>query len=84
MVVQISRLADGSRRITSIAEVRGMDAQGNYDCVEIFKLGNLIRNADGNLKGDLEPTGEVPTFIEEIENNRIPFSRDKFLKKSAA
>ena len=77
IVVQISRFPDGSRRVASIAEVRGLNADKTYNVVEIFKIQDMKRGPDGKLLGTLTATGEVPTFMSEIENNRIP-GRDKF------
>jgi pilus assembly protein CpaF len=77
-VIQISRLSDGSRRIMSIAEVRGLDKDYNYVVVPIYQMGNLVRGAEGKLIGQIEPTGEIPSFMGEIEDNRIPFPRSKF------
>lgn len=82
VIVQVSRFQDGSRRIKSIAEVGGLNLDGTYKIVPIYDLGNLQRSADGKLVGELRPTGEVPSFIEEIEANRIPFPRAKFQKAS--
>lgn len=82
LIVQISRFADGSRRIKTISEVRGLNKDNTYNIVPIFDLGNLSRGPDGTLHGELKPTGEVPTFIEEIEANKIPFPRAKFQKAS--
>jgi pilus assembly protein CpaF len=84
IVVQISRMSDGSRRVTSIAEVRGINPDKTYNVVEIFRIFDLKRGADGRVTGQIEPTGEVPTFMSEIENNRIPFGREKFQKPRAA
>ncbi len=82
MIVQISRFSDGSRRIKTISEVRGLNKDGTYNIAPIFDLGNLMRGPDGVLHGELKPTGEIPSFIEEIESNKIPFSRSKFQKAS--
>lgn len=78
IIVQASRFADGSRRIASIAEVRGFDSNGAYDVVPIYQMSRLRKMPDGSLQGQLEPTGELPSFMEEIEDNQIPFSRTKF------
>lgn len=78
LVIQISRLSDGSRRILSIAEVRDLDKDFNYTVVPIYQMGNLVRGAEGKLVGQLEPTGEIPSFMNEIEDSRIPFPRSKF------
>jgi pilus assembly protein CpaF len=81
MIVQISRLSDGSRRVMSIAEVRGLDKDFNYSVVPIYQMGPLVRGADGKLVGQLQPTGELPSFMGEIEDNKIPFPRAKFFAK---
>ncbi len=78
IIIQASRLSDGSRRIMEISEVLGQDDQGNYIVNQIYKMGRLVKMSDGRLKGQIEPTGELPSFMEEIEDNKIPFSRKKF------
>ncbi len=78
MVIQISRLRDGSRRVMSISEVLGTDKNNSYIIRDIFKVQSLKLQADGRLKGDIMPTGELPTFMDEIEENRIPYPRSKF------
>jgi pilus assembly protein CpaF len=80
LIVQISRFSDGSRRITAISEVRGYDAQGNYDVAPIFSMSRLVRSPDGSLKGQLEATGEIPSFMHEIIDNNLPFPQSKFVK----
>ncbi len=78
MVVQISRLRDGSRRIMSISEVFGTDKENNYVIQDIFRISSLTLQDDGRLEGKIEPTGELPSFMNEIEENRIPYPRKKF------
>ena len=78
IVVQISRYSDGSRRIAEIAEVRGFAADGSYEVVPIYTMGRLVKQADGKLEGQIQPTGELPIFMDEIEDNQIPFPREKF------
>lgn len=78
IVVQVSRFNDGSRRIASISEVKGMNPDGSYGVNRIYDIGHLQRGSDGKLQGFLKPTGNVPSFIEEIESNGIKFPRTKF------
>lgn len=78
MVIQISRLRDGSRRVMSISEVFGTDDKNNYIIKDIFQMSSLRLQSDGSLKGQIEPTGELPSFMAEIEENRIPYPRSKF------
>lgn len=84
MVVQISRLQGGARRITSIAEVRGLDSMGRYVVAPLFDMKQLTRSADGKMLGDVEPTGEIPSFMNEIEDHKIPYPKSKFFSKKAA
>jgi pilus assembly protein CpaF len=83
LIVQISRYSDGSRRVGSIAEVRGLDALGNYEVVPIFNMSRLVRAADGKLQGQLEATGETPSFLQEILDNNLPFPASKFSKSAS-
>ena len=84
LVVQISRFSDGTRRVAEISEVRGFTGDGAYDVVPLYSMSRMLKQADGRLSGQLQPVGELPTFLAEIEDNQIPFGRDKFQKPSAA
>jgi pilus assembly protein CpaF len=84
IVVQISRFPDGSRRISTISEVRGMNSDKTYNMADLFKIHRLTREADGKLTGLIQATGELPSFMEELESNRIPFAREKFKVPTAA
>lgn len=80
VIVQISRYSDGSRRVGSIAEVNGIDAHGTYNVMPIFEMSRMLKQSDGTLRGQLEATGVVPTFMQEIIDNNLPFSETKFVK----
>ncbi|OFZ12379.1 MAG: pilus assembly protein [Bdellovibrionales bacterium RBG_16_40_8] len=84
LVVQVSRYSDGSRRLAEISEVRGFTNDGSYDVRQIYAMGRMLRKPDGKLSGLAEPTGELPGFMTEIEDNQIPFPRTKFQKTDAA
>jgi pilus assembly protein CpaF len=84
LVLQVSRYSDGSRKIAEISEVRDFTPDGNYDVVQIFSMSRMLRQVDGRLTGQLQPTGELPSFMSEIEDNQIPFPRGKFQKPQAA
>jgi pilus assembly protein CpaF len=78
IIVQVSRFPDGSRRIAAISEVCGLNVNHTYKTQDIFKMPTMKRRPDGRLDGVLRPTGVLPSFIDEIESNSIPFGRDKF------
>jgi pilus assembly protein CpaF len=77
IVLQVSRFSDGSRRVAQISEMIGVDG-GHYNLTPIFDMNDIRLGANGQVLGDLKPTGQLPSFMEEIEAFRIPFSRSKF------
>ena len=82
LVIQTSRYQDGIRRVASIAEV--CEGGNPYKVQEIYNLHHLIKKEDGSYSGIAEPTGVIPSFMNEIEDRKLPFSRHKFSKKKLA
>lgn len=80
LVVQISRYQDGSRRIDEISEVVGLSPDGDYEVNSIFKMSQLVRGEGGKLQGQIQPTGNLPTFMSEIEDNKLPLPRKLFAR----
>ncbi len=79
VVVQIKRLDDGSRKITNITEViPEVDANGKYQVQDIFRFVQRGKSPEGKIVGEYVPTGYIPSFMHEIEVNRLPFPREKF------
>ncbi|MBI2773337.1 MAG: CpaF family protein [Chloroflexi bacterium] len=65
VIVQISRLKDGSRKITNITEVQGMEGeQVVLQDVFVFEQTAFV---DGKVVGRLRPTGIRPKFSEKFE-----------------
>ena len=72
LIVQITRFADdGSRRITRIAEVHGLDKDQQFQFRDLFVNKLQGRDAEGNLKMTLEPTGTKPTFSGEARGHGL-------------
>jgi pilus assembly protein CpaF len=67
VIVQAARLKDGSRKVTHITEVVGFDAtSGRYQLQDLFVRTYRGRDANGKLASELEPTGTLPTFLEQL------------------
>ncbi len=64
LVVQQSRFNDGSRRVTNIAEVCGIDDNGDITLREIFKFVRTGTNAEGKVVGEFRATGYLPSFLD--------------------
>ncbi|MBI4798439.1 MAG: CpaF family protein [Desulfarculus sp.] len=67
VVAQISRFPDGSRRLTEIVEVLGLDSQGNYRFhpLLVFELEGKDPES-GKVLGELKATGQEPSFLKEL------------------
>ncbi|MBM4316227.1 MAG: CpaF family protein [Deltaproteobacteria bacterium] len=81
IILQLSRMQDGSRKVTHISEGIGMDLQGNYQVQDIYLFEQTGRDKDGKVLGSLNPTGTIPSFMKEIEVNQLPFPKELFFKK---
>jgi pilus assembly protein CpaF len=73
IIVQTSRLADGSRKITHVSEVRGYDATEGFRLVDLYLRKFQGRDEQGNLLSVLEPTGEMPLCTEMIHSYGMQF-----------
>jgi len=66
LIVQQTRLKDGSRRVTAITEVAGMEGE-TIVLTDIFKFEQTGISPDGKIEGKLEPTGMRPLFSPKLE-----------------
>jgi pilus assembly protein CpaF len=66
LIVQQSRLSDGSRKVTSITEIAGMEGD-TVVMTEIFRFDKTGVSEGGNVLGSLKPTGIRPQFTEKLQ-----------------
>jgi pilus assembly protein CpaF len=78
LIVQLTRLRDGSRRVTHITEVDGME--GDKITLQDIFLFDFSAGVDENRRhrGRLEPTGVRPSFAEKLEDTGVPINGDMF------
>lgn len=80
LIIQQSRLSDGSRKITHVSEVTGM--QGDVITLQdifIYKQEGLDKKR--KIIGRFVPTGFIPKFVEEMEAKGMKISRGLFAAK---
>lgn len=65
LIIQLSRLRDGSRRVTSISELTGMEGDV-VQIQEIMKFNRLGVDEDGRVIGEFRSTGIRPRFLTDI------------------
>ncbi|MGX5173450.1 ATPase, T2SS/T4P/T4SS family [Aliikangiella sp. IMCC44653] len=83
LIVQQTRFSDGSRRITSICEVTGIES-GIVQLAEIFRFKRKGIDAKGKVLGDFEATGLIPEFYNELSKNGVEVNLSLFGKKEFA
>jgi pilus assembly protein CpaF len=66
LIVQVSRLRDGTRRLTAITEVAGMEGN-TIVLTDIFKFNQTGVAEDGKVEGTMKPTGMRPLFAPRME-----------------
>ncbi|MGI6225734.1 MAG: CpaF family protein [Peptococcales bacterium] len=78
IIVQQNRLRDGSRKITHVTEVVGME--GDVIVMQdIFRYEQKGVDDKGNIIGEHRATGIIPKFLPQIEAEGIKLSDDIFL-----
>jgi pilus assembly protein CpaF len=65
LVIQVSRLSDGTRKVISIAEITGMEGEV-VTMQEIFVFRKRGIRENGEVVGEFIPTGIRPKFAERL------------------
>lgn len=66
LVIQLQRMPDGKRRLTSICEITGMEG----DVIQMHEIYRFVKEgADqhGNIQGSFRATGIRPSFLNELK-----------------
>jgi pilus assembly protein CpaF len=77
LIVQQSRLKDGSRKITAITEVAGMEGE-IIVLTDVFKFEQTGVTEAGKILGDIKATGIRPQFSPRLEAAGFKLSSDIF------
>jgi pilus assembly protein CpaF len=78
MIVQLSRLRDGSRRVTHVTEVQGMEGDViTLQDIFLFDFGMGV-DEHGKFRGHLKATGVRPKFTEKLADQGIRLGPEVF------
>jgi pilus assembly protein CpaF len=76
MIVQVERFQDGSRRISRVCEITGMEGDViTMSDIFVFKHQGMV---NGKVMGSIGPTGIRPRFIERIQQHNVNLSPQIF------
>lgn len=79
LIVQQSRLKDGSRKVTHITEIVGMEGE-TITMQDIFIYKQRGRDEKGKIIGEFTGTGIKPKFWEKFESSGVSLPNNIFLK----
>ena len=77
VVIQVSRLSDGQRKITSLQEITGIEGDV-ISMQEIFRFEQTGLNPDGRVQGQFVATGIRPKFVQRLNTRGIALSDTLF------
>jgi pilus assembly protein CpaF len=78
LIIQQTRLKDGSRKVTAITEVAGMEGE-TIVLTDIFKFEQTGLDKDGRVLGELRATGIRPIFGPRLEAAGFKLSGEIFM-----
>ncbi len=77
IIIHESRLSDGSRKVTAITEVTGLEGS-QIVMQDIFAFHQTGVDANGRIVGTMRPTGAVPTWIDQVKSRGIDVDMNMF------
>ena len=77
VIVQVSRLSDGRRKLTSLQEITGIEGDV-ITMQEIFKFDQTGIASDGQVQGRFQATGIRPKFVQRLKTRGIHLRDDLF------
>jgi pilus assembly protein CpaF len=77
MIVQVSRMADGTRKVTAISEITGME-QDVITMQDVFRFERTGLTAEGKVTGRFRATGIRPKCAERLETMGLRLPVDMF------
>ncbi|MBK8996638.1 MAG: Flp pilus assembly complex ATPase component TadA [Myxococcales bacterium] len=66
LVVQQSRFSDGTRKVSNIAELVGLDEEMNFEIIPIYQFVRSGTGPKGEVLGGYKATGYLPSFLNEF------------------
>jgi len=77
LIVQQTRLKDGTRKVTAVTEIAGMEGD-TVVLTDVFKFEQTGVTTDGKVQGELKPTGIRPLFSPRLEAAGFKLGADVF------
>jgi len=83
LIVQQTRLKDGSRKVTAVTEVVGMEGD-TVVLTDVFKFEQTGVGPNGKIMGELKATGIRPIFMPKLESSGVKLPAEIFMPPSGS
>jgi pilus assembly protein CpaF len=77
VIIQVSRMPDGSRKMTSISEITGMEGPV-VTLQELFLFERAGYDKNNRVRGEFKSTGIRPKFADRLASHGITLNADTF------
>ena len=81
LIIQQTRFADGTRKVTAISEISGMEMEV-ITMQDIFTFKQEGFDGEGKVLGRFVATGFVPKFYDDLQRRGIPVNMDIFREEA--
>ena len=78
LIVQQSRIIDGSRKVTNITEIAGMEGD-TVVMTDLFEFEQIGISPEGKVIGNHRPTGIRPLFMSKLQSAGFNLGADIFI-----
>ena len=84
IIVQQTRFACGTRKVTAISEVLGLDPdEGTVQLQDLFLFQQDGYDEQGKIHGRHQATGYIPRFFRKLQERGVPVSAEVFAPASS-
>ena len=80
LIVYLTRFPDGTRKVTQISEVAGMESE-IITLTDIFQFQQTGTDSEGKPVGQFRPTGLRPMFANKLDAAGFKFDRQMFMMR---
>lgn len=81
LIIHQARLRDGSRKVTYVTEVQGMEGDV-ITLQDVFVFEQTGKDENNKIIGHFKPTGIRPHFVDKLETNGIHLPNELFWQRS--
>ena len=78
LIIHTARLTDGTRKVMQVSELTGMIDDIHIGLKDVFVFKQTGMSKEGKVLGEYQPTGYIPSFVEDVRLRGIQLSDDIF------